>query len=1019
MHLLPLSASLGVLSCLCAAGALAQGPTQPARSYAEESVVVERSDTSYTFAADGMGVREQSLTVRIQSEAALRALGVVSIPYAGNSENVEFLYARVHRPDGSVMNTSTEDALEMPVEVTRQAPFYSDLKEKQLPVRSLRVGDTLEWKVRVTRTKAEAPGQFWGQESFSQDVVALDETMELYVPAGMYVNVWSKKAKPVESTEGSQHVYRWSSKQLEATAGKEAEAAKEAKKKQVWTAEQEKDDEEGKLPDVAWTTFKSWEDVGAWYRGLLATRVVPDAEVQAKAAELTKGKTGDEEKVKALYSYVATQIRYIGVALGVGRYQPHAAADILSNQYGDCKDKHTLLASLLAASGIQSDAVLIGAGIRFNPDVPSPSAFNHLITHLTVNGQPVWLDTTAEVGPYRVLLYILRDHQALVVPPEDAARVEKTPADLPFATEQTWDAKGSLDAQGVSHSRLTITLRGDDEIAVRAAFRQVAPAQYDELVQKLVANMGYEGKSSNSEVSRPEDTAAPFKISFDYEREKAGDWDNHQIIPQLAPVELGKIDEKEPMVRSLLLGMARRVSISHSEMKIPDGWGAVLPEAVHAKSAYATYDESYRFEKGTVYSERRIEVLKRRVPVEGLKEYAKWAKDADLGNELYIRLRPNGAAVADVGAAGDSPMDALVEQARKAIVKKDFKQAQQFLDRAEKLSPDEENMWLLQGSLVMIVRGKKEDALADFEKELKYHPENFKRIYPILVRVQVEMGLKKDAEETLRTWMAKDPSESGAVTQLMGMLLEDGDAAGAMAAGESAMPHIADPKATPFLIELGKVQVKAGSTDKGKATLEAVLKDAQTPLAINNVAYVMGDLSVDLPEVEASARGALEKLSAISSSWTLDEDPAQMRLTSNSIVATWDTLGWILFREGKYDEAASYLKAAWFAQESAEERGHMEQLAEARKTKPELDIVRRFPAGASDGRSGVGEYRLLIQKGKIIKVKSSDNKPLAKAEEAFTKASFPDATPAGSQTVVMRTGFLNCHQNVCEVVLEQ
>ena len=128
--------------------------------------------------------------------------------------------------------------------------------------------------------------------------------------------------------------------------------------------------------------------------------------------------------------YVATQIRYIGVAFGIGRYQPHTAAEILSNQYGDCKDKHTLLAAMLAVAGIKADAVLIGAGVRFNEAVPSPGgAFNHLITHLSLAGQEVWLDSTAEIrrptGCWFRRLGISRRWWFLR---QGAAHVERTPA---------------------------------------------------------------------------------------------------------------------------------------------------------------------------------------------------------------------------------------------------------------------------------------------------------------------------------------------------------------------------------------------------------------------------------------------------------------------------------------------------------------------------------------------------------------------------------------------------------------
>ena len=76
----------------------------------------------------------------------------------------------------------------------------------------------------------------------------------------------------------------------------------------------------------------------------------------------------------AIYSFVSTQYRYIGISFGIGRYQPHAADDVLSNNYGDCKDKHTLLASLLQASGITLYPALISSSWKLDPDIPSPGA---------------------------------------------------------------------------------------------------------------------------------------------------------------------------------------------------------------------------------------------------------------------------------------------------------------------------------------------------------------------------------------------------------------------------------------------------------------------------------------------------------------------------------------------------------------------------------------------------------------------------------------------------------------------
>jgi hypothetical protein len=379
-------------------------PGEVKRDYSAESIVVERLDTVYKFAADGTGVREISAVTLIQSDAAARQYGVLTFPFAGNNERVEFEYVRVRKPDGSVAETPAADVQEMPQEVTRQAPFYSDLKEKQLPVRNLRAGDRLEYKVRIVVAKPEVPGQFWGQESFGKWAVILNESIELHVSKGKYVKVWSPENAPVKSEAGNETVYRWTGANLEPLIGKDGKT------------KQREFDPKGELPAIAWTTFKSWDEVGAWYRDLEGDRVVPDTEVKAKAAELTAGKTSEEEKAHAVYGYVATQIRYIGVAFGVGRYQPHPAGEVLRNQYGDCKDKHTLLAAMLTAAGMHPEAAMIGAGIRMNEEVPSPGAFNHMITTVPVGGKQVWLDATAEVAPYQVLVAPIRDKQTLVVP---------------------------------------------------------------------------------------------------------------------------------------------------------------------------------------------------------------------------------------------------------------------------------------------------------------------------------------------------------------------------------------------------------------------------------------------------------------------------------------------------------------------------------------------------------------------------------------------------------------------------
>jgi hypothetical protein len=171
----------------------------------------------------------------------------------------------------------------------------------------------------------------------------------------------------------------------------------------------------------------------------------------------------EEDKAKAIYTFVSTKIRYIGVAFGVGRYQPHNAAEVLSNGYGDCKDKHTLLAAMLSAVGLHAYPVLIGAGIRFNDAVPSPAAFNHLITRLPLDGNEILLDSTTEGAPWGALLPGIRDQDALAILASAPATVIPTPANLPYSAYSSSSVTSELDASLTSDSHFVLTFRDDNE----------------------------------------------------------------------------------------------------------------------------------------------------------------------------------------------------------------------------------------------------------------------------------------------------------------------------------------------------------------------------------------------------------------------------------------------------------------------------------------------------------------------------------------------------------------------------
>ena len=195
--------------------------------------------------------------------------------------------------------------------------------------------------------------------------------------------------------------------------------------------------------------------------------------------------------------YVSTQFHYIGIAFGIGRYQPHSAAEVLANQYGDCKDKHTLLASLLTAAGIPAYPALINTSREVDEEVPSPGQFDHVIT----------------VVPRR-RAGVARHHRrsrTLPIPDLTLARqacagdlerqppaLVSTPAELPYGTTQTFNMDAKLNDAGTLEGHANFS-RGAMWSICSVPPSGVPLPQWKELVQRISFGFRIRRRSERSD----------------------------------------------------------------------------------------------------------------------------------------------------------------------------------------------------------------------------------------------------------------------------------------------------------------------------------------------------------------------------------------------------------------------------------------------------------------------------------------------------------------------------------------
>jgi tetratricopeptide (TPR) repeat protein len=344
-----------------------------------------------------------------------------------------------------------------------------------------------------------------------------------------------------------------------------------------------------------------------------------------------------------------------------------------------------------------------------------------------------------------------------------------------------------------------------------------------------------------------------------------------------------------------------------------------------------------------------VEVLEEKVPVADWKAYKKFCDDAMVGDDQFVQLVHFDATGADA-VSSDSTVAAgvaegassresnaaaakLIQEAMKSLQQMDTKSAREQLDEAKSLNPVQPKLWLAYGTLDSAL-GAATAAIEDFEKELKLHPSSATAYGP-LAQLQMQRGLKKEAEATLRKWETLDERNPVPPKALAQLLMDDGDAPGAAAEAKAAlaMTPEGEDKDEQLQYLLGQAQLKSGLKEQGRQTLVDLLARTDDAGMMNNVAYTLGDAGLELPLAEKTTRTALGKMEDESRAWTLDERPQTLLAKTQTIEATWDTLGWILYREGKMEQGESYVKAAWLNRQTAEVGEHLAEIALAKGDK--------------------------------------------------------------------------------------
>jgi tetratricopeptide (TPR) repeat protein len=900
--------SMTALMVLCAAqGTMIAGQSaSPQSDFTREAFVVETSRTAWRFETDGTGEKSVAVRVKIQSDAGVQMFGQLVFGYNAANERMDVGAVRVFKADGTIVSASAGAVQDLSSAVERGAPVYSDAREKHVTVPSLRPGDVLEFGVRTTIHTPLAPGHFWMEHDFAKSGIVLDEQLQVDVPAAKPVTLKTRPdAAPGIADLNGRRIYTWHTARL--ADDKDREKKKTSRDAKPTTPE---------YAAVRLTTFPSWDAVGEWYASLERTQKAPTPEIRLKAAALTAGRTTDRDRIEALYEYVSGQFRYVSLSFGVGRYQPHAAGDVMRNQYGDCKDKHTLLASLIDAIGVHASAALVNSQRAIDPEFPSPSQFDHVITRVSAGAESIWLDATAEVAPFQLLMPTLRNKYALVVEGAGGS-LRKTPADSPAAQSSQVQIDGALDESGTLSARVHLTAAGDLEFALRMTFRQVPR------IDTLARSAGLDGEVSEWTVSDPSAMREPFTVDYRAKSANYVRWTTRQFDLTLPFAEFISMpsasDEAESS--SLEIGPTRQATYS-MRLEVPSSYTLSLPLPVAVTRDYGEYRAEYRLTGSVFSAERKLTVRGPELPASRRAEYSAFRRVLSHDLEQTVAME---RATATVGAApAHMSADELFESGRDALEARQYAQAIVLLKRVTELDPAHRSVWDNLGYAYLELE-QMDEAIAALRKQIAINPFD---AYAFTYLGRAFRGQHKlsDAETAYQKQLEIDPLNLEAHTELGELYLGSRRYDAAVAELEKAIAL--SPKDATLRIRAGEGYLNLHQPARARQTFERAVElrpDAQTR---NEIAYQLAlhhtDLDLAQRYAESAVAGAVLASSTISIEHVTPVDLWQI----TALAAHWDTLGWVYFAQGNAARAEPFLRASWRLLQNADVGDHLAQVYE-------------------------------------------------------------------------------------------
>ena len=459
---------------------LADGITSEKYPDADAVIIDDVEDIEYR--PDGTSVTKSEQCVKVLTEKGRREESVITLFYSARYGSARIVDVKVTDAAGVTrdvdVSATTKDSTD---NSSMSANIYDPMDRKIVcTIPGVKVGETIRTRTERTTVKARIANQWADISVLEWKLPILRATVRVRSPKDLPLKKIALR-NPLGNVAATEQALPDGGILRTWTATNSPQAFPEPDMPPLYT----------QVQHLQLSTAGSWEEISAWYWNLCRPHFdKAHAAISNKVEELVgRLPAGDRDaRIRAVYRWVAQEIRYMGLTMEDASpgYAPHDVDVTFDNRYGVCRDKAGLLAVMLRLAGLEAYPVLIHAGVKKDPEIPTPF-FNHAIVAVVgKDGEYVLMDPTDESS--RDLLPAYLSNRSYLVARPDGDTLRTTPMPPASSNALVIDAEGTLADDGSVLLEHKISFGGINDNAYRHALLRRKPEERRKLFESILRN---------------------------------------------------------------------------------------------------------------------------------------------------------------------------------------------------------------------------------------------------------------------------------------------------------------------------------------------------------------------------------------------------------------------------------------------------------------------------------------------------------------------------------------------------